>query len=152
MPSARLHAGHLAAGIGALLTIAALWLPWYAPVSPEPGSAGMTLDAWSVFGGTDTLLAGAAALVLVAAVAAASDRVDTDAAARGIAAVGAAALALVVLKLVDEPGPDALVDVRPGAWAAAMGCALMVAGGVAARPPASVLGAADAQAGVRHAR
>jgi hypothetical protein len=152
MLPARLHAGHVAAGLGALLAITALWMPWYAPASSEPGGATATLDAWSAFGGTDALLAGAAALVLVAAVAAAGDRVDTEAAARGIAAVGAAALGLVVLKLVDQPGPDALLDVRVGAWVAAAGGALMLAGGLAARRPVSVLRAADAQARVGHAR
>jgi hypothetical protein len=151
MPSARPHAGHVAAGLGALLAMAALWMPWYAPASPESGGPTATLDAWSAFGGTDALLAGAAALVLVAAVAAAGDRVDTEAAARGIAAVGAAALGLVVLKLVDQPGPDALLDVRHGVWAAAAGGALMLAGGLAAARPL-VLHAADAQARVGHAR
>jgi hypothetical protein len=135
MPSARPHAGYVASGLGALLTLAALWMPWYAPASPKPAGAMGTLDAWSAFGGTDALLAGAAALVLVAAVAAAGDRVDTAAAARGIAAVGAASLGLVVLKLVDQPGPDALLDVRPGVWAAAAGGALMLAGGLAAARP-----------------
>jgi hypothetical protein len=146
MPSARLHAGHAVAALGALLTVTALWMPWYAPASSEPAGAfarGMleafgrstTLDAWTVFGGTDALLAGAGALVLVAAVAAAGDRVDTEAAARGIAAVGAVALVLVVLKLVDQPGPDALLDVRHGGWVAAGGSALMLAGGLAARSP-----------------
>ena len=146
MRSARLHAGHVLAGLGALLTLAALWMPWYALASSEPlGAFGrgmleafgraMTLDAWTVFGGTDALLAGAAALVLVATFAAASDRVDAEAAARGIAVVGAVALALVTLKLVDQPGPNALLEVRHGAWAAAAGCAMMVAGGLAARKP-----------------
>jgi hypothetical protein len=152
MPSARPHAGHVAAGLGALLAMAALWMPWYAPASPESGGPTATIDAWSAFGGTDALLAGAAALVLVAAVAAAGDRVDTEAAARGIAAVGAAALGLVVLKLVDQPGPDALLDVRHGAWVAAAGGALMLVGGAIARRPASVLRAADTQARVGHAR
>jgi hypothetical protein len=151
MPSARLHAGHVAAGLGALVTIAALWMPWYGPASPRPAGARATVDAWTAFGGTDALLAGAAALVLVAAVAAAGDLVDTAAAARGIAAVGAAALGLVVLRLVDQPGPDPLLDVRHGVWVAAAGGALMLAGGLAAMRPL-VLRAADAQARVGHAR
>lgn len=147
MPSARVHAGHVVAGLGALLTIAALWMPWYVLSSPEPLGAfargmlralgqAMTLDAWTVFGGTDALLAGAGALVVVAALAAASDRVDAEAAARGIAVVGTAAFALVVMKLVDQPGPDALLEVRYGAWTAAAGSAMMVVGGLAALSPA----------------
>jgi hypothetical protein len=152
MPSARLHAGHVVAGLGALLAITALWMPWYALASSERTGAGTTVNAWTAFGGTDALLAGAAALVLVATVAAAGDRVDTEAAARGIVMVGGVAMLLVLAKLVAQPGPNALAEVRHGPWAATAGCVLMVAGGAAARRPASVLRAADAQARVGHAR
>jgi hypothetical protein len=158
MSAARLRAGHVLGALGALVLVAALWLPWYGvtlgdelrsaleeglPAGGDPFAAfarGMlevlprsfSVDAWTAFGAGDIVLLGAGAAIVAVVVLTALDRFDPDAAARGIAALGAGALALVVVKLADQPGPDALVEVRHGAWIAAAGSLLAVLGGLAA--------------------
>jgi hypothetical protein len=160
MSASRLRPGHLLGALGGLVLIASLWLPWYGlafgdelrstldaslPAGSEPFAAfarGMlevlprsfTVDAWTAFGAGDVVLLGAGAGILAAVVLTALDRFDPDAAALGIACLGAGALALTIVKLADQPGPDALVDVRHGAWVAAAGSTLALVGGLAARP------------------
>jgi hypothetical protein len=81
----------------------------------------------------------AAAVLLAAGAAAPGIQVDLAGATRVATVAGAAAAGFVLLKLVDQPGPNEIVSVRYGAWAALAGGALMLAGGAmasldAARP------------------
>jgi hypothetical protein len=98
-------------------------------------------DAWTVFERTDVVLALASVLVAAALLAAAGAfgpgiRVAGDAAARAATGAGAVGALLVAGRIADPPGPNAYLDVRWGAWAGLLGCALMIAGGVmASRAP-----------------
>jgi hypothetical protein len=71
----------------------------------------------------------AAAVLLAAGAAAPGIQVDLAGAARVATVAGAAATGFVLLKLVDQPGPNEIVSVRYGAWVALAGGALMLAGG-----------------------
>jgi hypothetical protein len=89
---------------------------------------------WQALDGGDVALlvlaAVVAATVLLAAGAAAPGiQVDAAAAARVASVAGAAATGFVLLRLVDQPGPNEIVSVRYGAWVALAGGALMLAGG-----------------------
>jgi hypothetical protein len=97
-------------------------------------------DAWQVLHRIDVAVAFLAAAALAALLAAggslgAGVRVDRDAAARIAAGAGLVAGLLVAGRIADPPGPHAYVDVRWGAWACLLGCALMLAGGLLSLRP-----------------
>jgi hypothetical protein len=158
MSDSRLRPGHLVTLAGAAVTALALWLPWYAVTLPQefrravadgavPGTLGqlareiisalpehMDATGWQALDGIDVALLVIAVVVagavLVAAGAAAPGiQVDLAGAARVATVAGAAATGFVLLKLVDQPGPNEIVSVRYGAWVALAGGALMLAGG-----------------------
>ena len=107
-------------------------------------------DAWTVFGRVDVALALLGALVIVTMLAAAGAfgpgvRVAGEAAARAAALAGVVAGIMVAARIMDPPGPSAYLDVRWGAWACLLGCALMIAGGLmASRTPDAAASAAFA--------
>jgi hypothetical protein len=97
--------------------------------------ASISGDAWTVFAHTDIVLAMGSALVGAVLLAAAGAfgpgiRVAGGAAARIAAGAGAIGFLVVAARIADPPGPNAYLDVRWGAWAGLIGCALMVAGGL----------------------
>jgi hypothetical protein len=159
-----LQTGHLLALGGAALALAALWAPWYEirldglqGALAQPGVAGTQVgnllqsvtallpktisgDAWETLGRVDVLVALLAALSIAVLLAAAGAfgsgiSVARDAAARACAGTGAIAALAVGARALDPPAPSAYVDVRWGAWACLIGCALMVAGGLLALRP-----------------
>jgi hypothetical protein len=94
-------------------------------------------DAWVVFTRTDVVLALISALVILTLLATAGTfgpgiGVAADSAARVASVAGALAGLAVAARMADPPGPNAYLDVRWGAWACLLGCALMIAGGIAA--------------------
>jgi hypothetical protein len=99
-------------------------------VLPEHAEA----TGWQALDGGDVALlvlaaVVAAAVLLAAGAAAPGIQVDLAGAARVASVAGAAATGFVLLKLVDQPGPNEIVSVRYGAWVALAGGALMLAGG-----------------------
>jgi len=157
-----LRTGHLVALGGAALALASLWAPWYRvdldalrqALQQQPGFNGTSLgsfvasiaallphsisgDAWQTLHRLDLLVAFASGAAIVALLAAAGGlgtgiRVERDAAARVAVAAGAVCALFVAGRVMNPPGPNAYLDVRWGAWACLLGCALMVAGGIAA--------------------
>ncbi|MCW3046325.1 MAG: hypothetical protein JWO74_609 [Solirubrobacterales bacterium] len=158
MSDSRLRSGHLVALAGAAITAVALWLPWYALTLPRqfrqaiadgavPGTLGqltrevvamlpehMDATGWQALDGIDVALLVIAVLVagvvlLAAGAGAPGAQVDAAGAARVASVAGAVATGFVLLKLVDPPGPNEIMSVRYGAWAALAGGVLMLAGG-----------------------
>jgi hypothetical protein len=149
---------------GSLTVLLSLWLPWYGVEIPgelrrafdaqagelPPGAADFArglLDAlpsvlrangWQAFEGADValaLLAGAAAVSVVLAV-------DV----RAVLGAAAAIAGLVLVHVLDQPGPNELVSVKAGPWVALAGAAAIgwsaLAGGQAGAPDASAPSAA----------
>jgi hypothetical protein len=96
--------------LGAVLLLAALFLPWYTLDTPDefPGGDATPFDtfsatAWQAFTALDVLLAGLAV---------ASVRSRTAA---------LAAVAVVLFRTIDSPGPNTYLDLGPGPWLALAG-------------------------------
>jgi hypothetical protein len=134
---------------GAIAVIASLWLPWYGVTIPDAireavdaqtgqlpqGFAdfargilaalptSIQLNGWQAFEGADVaiaLIAGAAALSLLMAI-------DV----RAVLGAGGAIAGLVVVHMLDQPGPNEIVSVKAGPWVALAGAAAIA---LSARP------------------
>jgi hypothetical protein len=138
MRPGRVRAGEWLAGLAGILLLVALLLPWYEASIPLP--AGTTayapgpapsLTAWQAFAVTDVLLALLAlsgpALLLVQA----TRRSPALPAALSVVAVscGLAATVLVLARIVLQPGDDAAVDLRVGAWLGLLGAVGLLGAG-----------------------
>jgi hypothetical protein len=94
--------------------------------------------AWEVFSSADIVLLACGIVVLgvtlwTLATRGASTALPPARAARLIALVGAGASALVVVKILDQPGPNLLLDLDYGPFVALAGTVAMALGGLAAR-------------------
>jgi hypothetical protein len=156
----------LVALAGAVAVAVSLWLPWYAidlskavdsalggasgaaPAGPMGELAKgiltgllqavpqqmMSATGWIALEGADVALAMIAAAVAVLALVG-----GLPAAVRGrlVALAGAGAAGIAAVHLVDRPGPDGLVVLKPGVWVAlAGGLAIAVAGVFGSSEPA----------------
>jgi hypothetical protein len=117
----RLRSGEIVAGLGALLLLVMLFLPWFGERS-----------GWSSLGWVALIpivLAIACALALVV-----TTLTERDAAtipvAIGVVAVPWSLLAVlaILVRLVAQPGENAVVDVRTGAWIGLAGAVAILAG------------------------
>ena len=145
--------GQWIAGVGAIVLIASLWTRWYGPDFPlgdfgrpvvEPLVKSLTLrhtgNAWEVFSGADAaLFALAVGVAVLTAVAVGLVGPRTQAEHRTIGRltmlVSIAALAIVVIKLIDQPEPALLIEVSHGAWIGLAGAITMTVGGWLAAQP-----------------
>ena len=122
----RLRAGEWIALAGAIALIASLFLHWY---GTEGGGAEVT--AWQAFGILDVVLV-LLALVAVALFATQATRsspaIPVFFSVMTIVA-GLLAVLLILLRIVFQPGPNALVSVEPGAWLGLAAAVLVLAGG-----------------------
>ena len=122
----RLRAGEWIALAGAIALIASLFLHWY---GTEGGGAEVT--AWQAFGILDVVLV-LLALVPVALFATQATRsspaIPVFFSVMTIVA-GVLAVLLILLRIVFQPGPNALVSVEPGAWLGLAAAVLVLAGG-----------------------
>lgn len=91
-------------------------------------------SAWRALTATDAalcciaILAIALTLVLAGGFAGAI-RADADAGGRVTSALGLLAVVIVLARMVDQPGPNALLSVRWGAWLALLGAFAITLGG-----------------------
>jgi hypothetical protein len=125
----RLNAGILVAALGAVALFVSLFLNWW-----ERG-----ISAWTAFELVDVLLAAIAAVAVAAAVAETARRpiaMDRD---RLLPALAAAALALVVISIVNNPPATNGFSEDVGAWIALGGAILMVAGAFMAQRRVSIV-------------
>ena len=127
--SERINAGVLLAAIGAVALFVALFLDWY-----EPG-----VSAWTVFEIVDLLLAAIAAFVLLVAalhVTGRSLNVDED---RVLPMLGAAAILLVVVSIVNNPPAANGLSEDVGAWIGLAGAILIGIGAILSQRRISVV-------------
>jgi hypothetical protein len=134
---------------GAVAVIASLWLPWYGIAIPDAvrqavdAQAGqlpqgfadfargvlaalphaIQLNGWQAFEGADVAIA----LIAVAAGIAALIEIDV----RAVLGAAAAIAGLVVVHILDQPGPNEIVSVKAGPWVALAGAAAIA---LSARP------------------
>jgi hypothetical protein len=140
---------------GALAVIASLWLPWYGVTIPDAvrqvvdAQAGqlpdgfadfargilaslpksIQLNGWQAFEGADVaiaLIAGAAALSVLMAI-------DV----RAVLGAAAAIAGLVIVHVLDQPGPNEIVAVKAGPWVALAGAAAIALSARAEPTPAA---------------
>jgi multisubunit Na+/H+ antiporter MnhB subunit len=119
----RLRAGEALAAAGGLVLLVVLFLGWYE-------TDGVALSAWEAFAVTDVLLALVALLALGLALAQVTQRAPALPVGLGVltAAMAIVVGLLLVYRLLDEPGPDDLVEVNPAAWLGLLALALTGAG------------------------
>jgi hypothetical protein len=119
------------AGLGGILLLVSLFLRWFGvDLPPARGNlqpfAAEDLTGWSAFTVVDIVLAILAVLAILVPVLSVATR--GPAKSIGIAVIASAtgwlAVLLVVVRLLDPPGPNGAVDVRYGAWLALAGAIL----------------------------
>jgi hypothetical protein len=116
----RLRRGEWLAAAGGVALVVALALPWYGDATGFESLAVL-----------DVLLVLLAALALALAVLQATQDAPALPVGAGVLTVtfGAIGVLLVLYRLVDQPGPNDLVDVRAGAWAGLAAALAVTAGG-----------------------
>jgi hypothetical protein len=122
----RLRAGEWLAAVAAVAVPVTLALPWYGVRAREA-----TVTGFESFSVIDVLLVLIAAVGLTLAVLQATQTSPALPVAFGVLTVTAGLLGvlLVLYRLINEPGPDAFLDVRPGAWLGLAAVAALTAGG-----------------------
>jgi hypothetical protein len=137
----KLRRGELIAAVGGLLLLIALFfVDWYAVdvnISTPFGDigGGAEFGAWDGQGFTGTIadlviLAAAIAAVGLAVVTATARTVALPVAASALTAgLGIAAVVMVVLRMVFQPGPNEFVELRFGIWLALISSAVIAYGG-----------------------
>ncbi|MFL5891538.1 MAG: hypothetical protein ACJ75I_02255 [Solirubrobacterales bacterium] len=126
----RINGGQALVAIGAIVLLVSLFLSWY-----EPG-----LTAWTVFEVWDLVLAAicVAALATLLPVRRTDLRDEHVVPERWLAALAGAALAIVVVQLINHP-PAARGSPEVGAWLALAAVVLMSAGAILSRAQISLV-------------
>jgi hypothetical protein len=151
--------GQLVAALGAFALILSLWLDWYGlkliglfrqAIEHEANRVGLGglggsvarqfgndffASGWEAFTSTDVILFASGVLVLIGTglmIARAGDSPSPRTVGRFTAVVGAVAAGLVLVKILDPPGPDALVEIEHGPYVALAGAVMMTIGGLLA--------------------
>ena len=124
----RVRAGEIVAGAGGVLLLVSLFLDWYS-VSPELlfGALDRQLrgvDAWAAFSIVDILLALVALLSIALALSQVVGRGPALPVALGVVTttLGLAATLLTLYRIVNQPGPNELIEVEAGAWIGLVAC------------------------------
>jgi len=134
----RLRLGELIAGACGVLLLIVMFLSWYGVGLEGVGGqiaeqAGIdtTASAWQAFGFIDLLLFVAAIVAIAAAVLTATQRsVALPVAASVIVtALGVLVTLLVLYRLINQPGPNDVVDLKFGAFLGLLLCAGIALGG-----------------------
>ena len=119
----RVNAGQLMVMVGAAALLVSLFIDWYEP----------ELSAWEVFEVADLILAGLAILALAAALPMRLPSVGAARTAlfdRWLPWIGLAAIAFIVVTLVNDPPAARDLELEFGAWLGLIGAALIAAGGL----------------------
>jgi hypothetical protein len=146
MDLSRVRTSEWLAGLAGLLVLVSMFgFDWYeiggtaGPAIDALGSIGVDAEtgikAWESQGFTGTIanlviLAAAFCGIGLAVLAATSRTVALPVAASALTAqLGAAAVVMVILRMIFQPGPNELVDLQPGIFVALAGSALVTWGG-----------------------
>jgi hypothetical protein len=123
----RLRDGERIAGAGGVALLAAMFLHWY---GTDVRIVAFEQTAWQAFGVLDVVLALLALVPLALFVAQATRRSPAVPVALSVLATLAGALAalLILYRIANQPGPNEIVDIQPGAWLGLL-AALVIAGG-----------------------
>ena len=109
----RVRAGELVAGAAGVVLLASMFLSWYSISGRDD-----TLTAWGAFSVVDVLLALVALLGIALALSEVVGR--GPALPVGLAVItttlGLAATLLVLYRILNQPGPNDLISVEPGAY------------------------------------
>jgi uncharacterized membrane protein len=114
----RLRAGELVAGTGGLALLLAMLLDWYAPDLGLTASFDLGLDAWESFSVLDVVLALLALVPLALVVLQATRDSPSLPVAFSVLTTLAGVLAalLILYRIINQPGPNDVVEVELGAW------------------------------------
>jgi hypothetical protein len=124
---ARLRDGEWIAGAGGLALLAAMFLHWY---GTDLRIVVVEATAWQAFGVLDIVLALLALVPLALVFFQATRRSPSIPVAFSVltAIAGGLAALLILYRIVNQPGPNEVVDVQAGAWLGLL-AALVIAGG-----------------------
>jgi hypothetical protein len=137
MDFGKLRRGELVAAVGGILLLIALFfVDWYSREAVTVITGGSTgVNAWDdlgFFGAIANLviLAAAVAAIALAVLKATSRTIALPVAASAItAALGIAAVIMVLLRMAFQPGPNALTDIKFGIVLALIACLIVAYGG-----------------------
>ena len=120
----RLRDGEWIAGAGGVALLAAMFLHWY-------GAGPFELTAWQAFDVLDVVLALLALVPLGLVVTQATRRSPSIPVAFSVLSTLAGLLAalLILYRIVNQPGPNDLVEVQAGAWLGFVAAVVVAAGG-----------------------
>lgn len=129
----RLRDGELLAAAGGLGLFVASLLPWYRIATHMAPLDRIAADrsAWQAFAVLDVVLALLALVPLVLVVAQATRESPSLPVALSVLSTAAGGLAVVLIawRLLDQPGPNDLADVRWGAWLGLLSALVIALGG-----------------------
>jgi hypothetical protein len=120
----RLRDGEWIAGAGGVALPAAMFLHWYA-------AGPLEVTAWQAFGVLDVVLALLALVPLGLVVAQAKRPSPSIPVALSVCSwlAGLLAALLILYRIVDQPGPNDLVEVEAGAWLGFLAALVIATGG-----------------------
>ena len=135
MDPGRLTQGQKIAGIAGLVLLISLFLSWYGvdfDGLEDIAGVDTTVDAWGAFDLIDLVLfLTAVAAIAYAALAAAGRHVDLPVSpAQVVAGLGALSALLVLYRILNQPGPNDLIDVKYGAFIGLLASAAIAYAGV----------------------
>jgi drug/metabolite transporter (DMT)-like permease len=116
----RLRGGEWVAGAGGVALLASMFLTWYSGAS-----------AWQAFSVLDVVLALTALVPLALFVLQATRESPSLPVAFSVLTMlaGAIATLLILYRILNQPGPNDVVEVEPGAWIGLAAAAVTTAGG-----------------------
>ncbi len=119
----RLRLGEKLAGVAGIALLVLTFLPWYARPT--------TQSAWQAFGVVDLLLALTALMGVAVAILAATHRAPALPVATSVVLATLAPLVFLVLsyRLLNQPGPNDVVEIRPGAYLGLACLSVLAVGG-----------------------
>ena len=131
---ANLTRGQRLSAITGVVLFLLTFTSWYGITGLGDNALGIELDvdttanAWQAFGWVDlVMLLAAIAAVLPAVATLTGQKLPFDA-ARAAMGIGALAALLVAYRILNEPGPDEILDVKYGAWLGLLGCLAVIWG------------------------
>jgi hypothetical protein len=127
----RLRDGEWIAGAGAVALLASMFLHWYGLDAALLGGVAAEATAWQAFGVLDIVLALLALVPLTLVftqVTRSSPAIPVFFSVMTVLA-GALATLLILYRVVNQPGPNEIVDVQVGAWLGLLAAVVITAGG-----------------------